>query len=137
MRRILTREFHEGLQGIIAADLLHVDLLQCIVAELIELDELVLHRDSPDHQESHDRNDNNSCCHTVKVYLSTNITIPPEFSILYTYKYASVFPWAEDGRAEADDGGAVADGNAPVIGHADGELIEVLKIREFLPKGIE
>ena len=37
----------------------------------------------------------------------------------------SILPRAEDGGADADDGGTVTDGQGPVVGHSDGELGEV------------
>ena len=41
----------------------------------------------------------------------------------------SVLPRAEYGGADADDGGAVADGERPVVGHSDGEFGEVGQLR--------
>ena len=54
-------ELHDGLEGVVAADLLDVDLLEGVVAQFVAPDELVLYLDSPEDEEGRNDQDDNEC----------------------------------------------------------------------------
>jgi hypothetical protein len=59
---ILAGKFNESLDSIITADLLDIDLPQCVFAELVGLDERILDGNGPQDNEGDYRKDNDKSC---------------------------------------------------------------------------
>ncbi len=54
----------------------------------------------------------------------------------FLYRFFSVFPWAEDGGADAHKRRSVFDGDLPIVAHAHAQLIEILAlVKAFVFQG--